>query len=364
MSWNPLDTDDDEFEIAARFAAVSEMLSPADQQARFWIDNAKRFIQHAVGLLRLTNSPGRPPSFVQVHELAAGLSRLGAYAERIDANDPRTEACLTYFLHEWIELDDEVRTGIQAHITPMVGPFLLDRYRSIFSGRSSPRISEMIERGKILYVHMPVADEEAMARIVATFVKLEYFREVLRRRGKSQRTLFFCDEFQVFATFGQGRADADFFERSRESRHANIIATQNLAALYKQVPAEAPVTTLLGQTATKIFLRNNDAQTNKYASEIWGKRLARIGGGASAGHGMRGLDTQSSSGGDQDRDIVKPQEFTGLAIPNMPQCDHCETLTSLGAREQPNHRPVKLRWRIHPLGDATHAPRAKEDRTC
>ena len=79
----------------------------------------------------------------------------------------------------------------------MLSPFLLDRYKPLFSGRSSPRIPEIIDRGQILYVNMPVAEQEAMARIVATFVKLEYFRSVLRGRTKSRRTLFFWGIFEL-----------------------------------------------------------------------------------------------------------------------------------------------------------------------
>lgn len=61
IRWNPLDSDDDELELAGRFAAVMEALGMKSDNDSFWVDSAKKFIRHAIALIRLTNPPGEPP---------------------------------------------------------------------------------------------------------------------------------------------------------------------------------------------------------------------------------------------------------------------------------------------------------------
>jgi hypothetical protein len=101
-----------------------------------------------------------------------------------------------------------------------------------------------------------------MAQTVGTLLKVEYGRLVLIRGNKPRPSFFFCDEFRVFFTTDSETNDADFFERSRGSNHANIIATQNFPAMLKGGAEGHSVDNLLGNCATKIFLRNTDPQTN------------------------------------------------------------------------------------------------------
>ena len=103
------------------------------------------------------------------------------------------------------------------HLTNMIDPFLVEPYASIFSGPSTLRIAQMVDQGKIVYVDMPVADREQMARMAGTLMKLEYFREVRKRVGKKRPTFFLCDEFQRFFTTAQGKGDADEFEVTRRA---------------------------------------------------------------------------------------------------------------------------------------------------
>ena len=90
---------------------------------------------------------------------------------------------------EWVELASETRTTIQSYITNMIDPFLMKPYNTVFSGCSTMKISEMIADGKILYVYMPIADKEAMSKVICTFVKLEYFREVLKNPHKTRPSI-------------------------------------------------------------------------------------------------------------------------------------------------------------------------------
>ena len=352
IRWNPLDSLDDELELAARFTATMEALGTKHEETSFWLDYSRKFLRHSIALVRATNSTGEPPCFGDILELATTFEAISARTGQLRGDSSGYESAKKFFLNEWSALADEVRTSVLAHVTNMIDPFLLEPYQSVFAGRSTERIGDMIAAGKILYVHMPVADKEAMSRLVGTFVKLEYFREVLRSPNKERRTFFLCDEFQVFFTTAQGKSDADFFERSRQSNHANIVAIQNLPALNKQTRNEAIVQNFLGNCAVKIFLRNTDASTNDYASKLFGQQL--VAGATSSGGGgrMGWIREVGMSEGTHDTQVavLPPEQFTQLMVPSLEdEIKYCEAIIHQGARSVPNPEEIRQCWQAHPL---------------
>ncbi|MCA9126549.1 MAG: type IV secretory system conjugative DNA transfer family protein [Planctomycetales bacterium] len=354
IHWNPFDSRDDEYELASRFAAVSKSLGHRDANSSFWITKSTMFIQYALELIRLTNPADQPPTLAEVNELASGFDALAERAEQVDIQDSRSHECLSFFATEWATMAPETRSGVQAHLTGMLFPFLKEPYATKFSGRSTMRIAEMIDSGKILYLHMPTADREMMARTIGIFLKLEFYREILMRPRKTRPSFFFCDEFQKFFTAGtkedkdQEKSDADTFRLSRESFHANIIATQNMGALGDVETAKA----LLANCLTGIFLRNADDETNWYSSRLFSQDLM----GMSSSSQSSGSGRLSPTGGqivssnDQLYDRCPAHRFRELAICSMQQeVPHAESIVFLGGRgEQPI--PVrKLKWKRHPL---------------
>ena len=354
IRWNPLDSDDDQLELAGRFAAVLESTGMKAGQDSFWIDSSRKFLRHAITLIRGSNEDLEHPSFADVCELAHSADRISERAERLDPEDPAFDRCLEYFAGEWSELPSETRSSIQAYLTNMIDPFLMEPYQTVLSGNSTMRIGDMIDDGKILYVYMPIADKESMSRVVCTFVKLEYYREILKRPNKDRPSFFLCDEFQSFFTLTPGKGDADFFERSRQSNHANIIATQNLPALSKVSPQKAPVMNLLGNCAVKMFLRNSDSETNQYGSQLFGERIVGMAStSASGGNRRLGGLFGGGNGGTQSANMqydaaVRTEAFAELAVPSRPDgIDFCESIVYLASRGEVRRR--KLRWKVHPL---------------
>jgi hypothetical protein len=352
MIWNPLDSEDDELELAARFAAVMESTGQKAGSDSFWIESAKKFIRHSIALIRLSNPHGHPPTFSQILQLATNFESISNRASLLLDEDPGGDQCLEFFDHEWTKLADNTRSSIQAYITNMIDPFLMAPYSQVFAGRSGMRISDILSSGKLLYVHMPIADKETMSRVICTFVKLEYYREVLKRPNKKRASFLLCDEFQSFFTTTQGKGDADFFERSRQSNHANIVATQNMPALLKQAEKEDRVKNLLGNCAVKIFLRNTDDQTNQYASSLFGQRIVAMAGSSLGARGGKfQIRPQSGHSVSHQYDAeVRPEDFTKLAIPDrVTNTDFCESIIHLASRAQVSK--AKLKWKTHPLTD-------------
>lgn len=348
--WNPFDSDDDELELAARFASVLELLGTRNTQDTFWIDSAKKFMRHAIALIRLTNSADNPPTFREISKLAGSLQEVSDRLSRLPVEDADAdfEACLDFF-EEWTGMGEKTRSSVQAQLTNMIDPFLMQPYKAVFGGRSTERIGDMLDRGRILYVYMPIADKEAMSRAICTLIKLEYFREVLKRVNKERQSFFLCDEFQVYLTAGAGKGDSDFFERSRQSRHANVVACQNIPALLKQTEEEKSVTNLLSNCAVKIFLRNTDQETNEYAANLFGQRLAEtVSVSMSSGRGMgqRGESRSTSVSAEYDY-VVRPEAFTKLGIPVRGTQEYCESIVHLGSRAKVELK--KLKWKVHPI---------------
>ena len=353
IRWNPLDSPDDALEVAGRFGAVMQTLSDKSGDDTFWIESSVRLIQNLLSLHRFAE-PDAPPSLVDLYEAAMSDEVLREVRVNIPddtiENNRSARRTVDYFINVWLPMPDQTKGSVRAFVANMLGSFLVEPYDEMFAGRSDVTLSDIVEKGMILYVHMPIADKETMAKVVSTFVKLEFFREVLKRPNKERPSFFLCDEFQSFFTVGEGRGDADAFERTRQSNHANIIAFQNLNSLLKQTPKKEPVMNLLGNCALKFFLRNTDDDTNKYASTLFGKQIENLSSTSTTiGQGVRDRGSGATfSGSDQYQDRIKQEEFATLTVPSREDgVDHAEAIAHLAARSQVNTE--RLRWKVHPI---------------
>ena len=348
--WNPFDNADDAFENASRVAAVMEMLGGGQgADDAFWVESCKTFVQHAIALLRVTNADGEPANFRQIMRLAGDQDEIRQRAALISPDDMMALAdTIDYFVDTWMELDPKTGSAIQAYLRNMMGPFLGAPYTTVFAGRSTVTLERVLDEGLILYVHMPTAQREAMARIISTFIKLEMQREVRRRRNKPRYSLFFCDEFQQFVTAGRQASDAAFFAVSRESNHVNIVATQSLQTLLEKVPRRELVMSVLGNCGVKLFLRNTEVDTNDYASKLFGEVLMRTSQesrNVSSRLGEIGRGSGGHSGSSKFEAKVRPEAFGALGVPRPGA--GAESIVHLSNQREAGER--RLVWPVHPL---------------
>ena len=350
ICWNPLDSTDSAMEIAGRFAGVMETLSESGDKDRYFIDAGTTFVTHMITILRCLH-PERPPSLGEIYDCAMSDAELETvYYQVPDTAGREAERAVKYMMREWSTLAADTRSVVRSFMSNMMGPFLSGPYEALFSGKSTVTLGQALDQGRLVYVHLPLASAEVMARVVATFVKLEFYREVLRRPDKARPSFFLCDEFQAFFTAKAGRGDADAFERTRQSNHANIIAFQNLNALYKQTQRKEPVDNLLGNCATQIFLRNTDRATNEYASKLFGEQVETlVGVSANIGGGGKAAGASTSVGGaTQYGARVRENVFSQLAVPSRPDgIAFAESMTHIGARAAISHR--RQRWNVHAI---------------
>ena len=349
--WNPLDNNEDAFEVASRFGAVLDMLGMAKAgDDTFWIEASKIFFQHAINLLRHTSLDGSPASFRKIMRLAGDKTELAACVERIttEAQMHALEDTVDYFANIWIPMADKTQSSVQAQLQNMLGPFLGEPYDTLFGSTSTMRLGDVLDEGRILYIHMPTARRGAMARIISTFIKLEFQQEVRRRLRKPRYSLFFCDEFQEYITAGADHSDDGFFALSRESNHVNIIATQSLQTVYRRVNKPEAVKSMLGNCGVKVFLRNTDPETTNYAAEQIGKVPLRKAGetrnaGGRARDLMRGGGSQTTNTDFEFK--VPPETFAELTIPTPNGEPLARSIVHFGNLSEAAER--RLTWPIH-----------------
>lgn len=353
--WNPLDSSDDSLEVAGRFGAVMQIVSDTKTNDTFWNESAVLLFQHLISLYRVAN-PHHPPSLVDIYRAATSddlLEKLGlSISEGVYESSYIARLAREYFHNIWVPMPDKTKATIRSTIANMLNSFNISPYNELFAGASDVTMANVLDRGLILYVNMPIAEREVMSRVICSFLKLEFYREVLKSKNlnKDRPSFFLCDEFQSFFTVGQNRGDADAFERTRQSNHANIIAFQTINTLLKQTSQREHVMSLLGVCATKLFLRNDDYETNQYASSLFGKHIENL--GSSSVNVGRGLSAKGASvalsGSDQYQDRIKPDEFVSLVVPaKRDGVNYTESIALLGAGSVV--KTEKLRWFVHPI---------------
>ena len=362
IAWNPLDSYDDALEIAARFITVLKMLGLHAQDS-FFLDAARTVIRHAISLLR-ASATGGPPALHEIRQLVsdAGHGEEGGFYDRrcgtilmrfpqTHTIPPAVAAAIGYFEGEFRVMPERQRAGVVGTLTQLLDELEVEPVRAVMSGASTMRIADMLDSGKIFYVAMPLARRPRLAMIVSTLIKLEFQNAVLRRVDKPRPSFFLCDEFQSFFTAGEGTGDSDFFQLSRQSRHANVVAAQNVSAFYKRTRNRDEVKNLFGNCAVKLFLRNTEAETNAWASALFGEvsMISVVPSEAAALDGaFRRTRTTYSRQARMVR-AVPPETFTRLAIPvrGDPRRQHAESIVHLASRGET--RRLDLDWKVHPL---------------
>jgi hypothetical protein len=361
IAYNFLDNDDDALEVASRFIAVLKMLGlETGSEGSFFIDSAKTAIRHGIVLVRAAAlTPA--PSIIMVYRLfQEGEEETPLYHQVIEAIGKRFPGELStqildaiqFFEKEWGPMTERQKSGLRGTLTQLLDEFTLEPYCEMFTAPSTLSMDEMIDSGAIVNVHMPMDMGERMSRVVTTLFKLDFQRKILQRRGKQRPSAMFCDEFQTIYTTGDGHGDSEFMERSRESLHATIYASQNLQAFLKRTRNSHDVKNFLGNTAVKIFLRNSEEETNRWASGLFGTRpeiviSASEQAAFNGGWSKRRHTSYSRSIKNMPR--VAPEAFTRLAIPvrGDPNAREAESMIHLGSRGEVEH--LNLFWPIHPI---------------
>ena len=223
----------------------------------------------------------------------------GDHAETVRAVD-------RWYQNDWLELDAKIRTTIVEGISVFFAMFDLPDAARVFCpdppraadvvpisrGRRSaadpvprlstlPRLDELIEGGRVLAFNMPAGASPALSRAAGVLLKNAWLQALLKRPAQMKRqpnryfrpAVFICDEYQAFATVGEGDPSGDekAFALTRQCRCIPIVATQSISSLRSVLPGQEAWRTLVQTLRTRIFLSLSDAASASLASEMCGK---------------------------------------------------------------------------------------------
>ena len=117
---------------------------------------------------------------------------------------------------------------------------------------------------------MNVAEYRNLAKIVATYLKLDFESEVLMRLAtpyKIHPVAFICDEYHEYVT----QNDANFFSESREAKCITIVSTQSYKSLLNAVKEQSSAKVIIQSLVNKIWFRTDDLFTIEEAQKQLGK---------------------------------------------------------------------------------------------
>jgi hypothetical protein len=230
------------------------------------------------------------------------------------------DIAVVHLLSKWASLDYRTRSNIESTFSGMSSRFVYDPFRSLFcSGRYDFTPEQITHEGKILIVDMPALEYgRQTSRICQVLIKLIFQRAWLRHQytpGCCNGAVLFQDEFP----FLMHRDESHFHTVCRGSAIAPICACQNILTLASEEFGEdtpgAKTLGFLGLFGTKVFMANNEMQSNNFAADQIGREWRFIE-GWNAGEGQHGSSHLGVTGGKQLVHLVDPIEFTRLMRPD------------------------------------------------
>lgn len=187
-----------------------------------------------------------PPSAKQAYELANALS---------------------FIQNEFFNLDLRVKSIIKSEITRFTIPLITDYdiYNRFCKGKDLERITFL--PNEIVVLSLNIGENRALAKILATNLKLSFQKYILSKIGNAFPMFFVADEFQEFCN----TEDGHFLSLSREAKCMNIIAVQSYSSIKNTLKDSATVNVLVQNLVNKIWFRNDDNYTISEAIKQLGK---------------------------------------------------------------------------------------------
>lgn len=267
--------------LANRLKTILTLFSENNTES-YWLDKAEQILTECIKLCRLYNNGY--VNFLELHHL---ITIPDYYKEKISvlreifikgkfskSQVYELNASLEFFQKEFECLDTRTKAILISEMTRITNLFVSDYDVSRIFCPPKEKLNfhgftELIQKGKILVLNMNVSEYSLLAKVMATYLKLDFQTEVMSflAKGQAKRTVFICDEYDKFCT----KTDSDFFSMSREAKCINIVSTQSYSSLKNAVKEEASVKVITQNLINKIWYRTDDIFTIEEAQKQLGK---------------------------------------------------------------------------------------------
>ena len=267
--------------LANRLKTILLLFSENNTES-YWLDKAEEVLAECIKLCRLYNN-----GYVTFEELHKLITIPNYYKEKITVlrnlfieskfNNKQIyelNASLNFFEKEFNNLDSRTKGILISEITRITSTFVSDydikntfcppKNKLSFTG-----FNEVLSKGKIVVLNMNIFEYNALSKIIATYLKLDFQSEVMTHLAKNnvRTSAFICDEYDKFAS----KTDGEFFSLSREAKCINILSTQSYSSLKTTLKDESSVKVIVQNLINKIWFRTDDIYTIEEAQKQIGK---------------------------------------------------------------------------------------------
>ena len=248
----------------------------------YWLDKAEEILAECIKLCRLYNN--NYVTFLEIHKLITipdyykekitVLRNLFINSKLSHSQIYELNSSLNFFQKEFENLDSRTKGILISEITRITNPFISDfdvmntfcppKEKLSFTG-----FSEVIQKGKIVVLNMNISEYNALSKMIAAYLKLDFQTEIISNLSNSscKTTAFICDEYDKYVT----KSDSEFFSLSREAKCINIVSTQSYSSLKATLKDEAQVKVITQNLINKIWFRTDDTFTIEEAQKQLGK---------------------------------------------------------------------------------------------
>ena len=285
IKYNPIDKKELKSNIIANRLKEILLLFSKNNTESFWIDKAEMLISEVIKFIRLYNN--NYVTFDEVHKIINDntyyICKKQVIKKKLLKNEYTEEevfninTSVDYIEKEFLKLDERTKGIIVAEISRITGLFVLNYdINKTFCPKENEinfkGFKEVIEQGKIVVLKMNTSKYGDISRIIASYLKMDFQREVLIQaikedKNKIRKTAFISDEYQEYVT----KNDSNFYSQSRETMCINVIATQSYSSLYNALKDEFSTDVIIQSLVNKIWYRQDDIRTIEKAQKLIGK---------------------------------------------------------------------------------------------
>ena len=273
--------------LANRLKTVLLLFSENNSES-FWLDKIEQILTEAIKLCRLYNNGY--VTFKEIHNL---ITDHDYYSEKINTlrnkflkhkfnSDQSYDllSALNFFEKEFYSLDSRTFNILKSEITRITSCFVSDSdvlktFCPEKSKNNFPGFQSIIESGKIVILNMNINEYKNLSKIIATYLKLDFQTEVLRRLAANSTNIhpvaFISDEYSEYVS----ATDANFFSQSRESKCINIVSTQSYTSLLNALNNKYSVEVIVQNLVNKLWFRSDDMFTIEDAQKQLRKNRCR-----------------------------------------------------------------------------------------
>jgi hypothetical protein len=256
----------------------------------FWSAQGKSYTTVMLELCRLVDSHVTLELLYRLNTDEKAKQKIILQLERelaqgtTDERDHRIKHVLHYFSNEWAQLAGITRGSIPTTFNGAVQMFSSDydlcrtfcphpQETGVFGGFTN----ECFDGGKVVVLNMPLRAYPESGRVLATLLKLDFQRGVLRRtEGRSEAeitrpTFLVIDEAQNYVTASRELGDAMYLAESRKNKPINIYMSQSIDSFKNAFHDSDACNVFLNLLRTKLFMSQEGPDSQKMCADLCGK---------------------------------------------------------------------------------------------